>query len=216
MYKVTFKGDRSHENIDNEAGAKLYEMKKQGTLPNHVELRDGLLVPSKTIKDIEHIPDATEKRQYSETELMRFANEELHPYLKDGYLTQIGEILYYQAKGMVIYTGPTEDVSYAPSYYISVVKDRVKEFGDLQDKVHQYKFLLGRKYLAQKREAAELDSLRSREAPRENFDSARLCECGCGRDLNEASKEIGYHLTRFATSACVRKSRLREATKATA
>lgn len=161
MYKVTFKGDRQPEELNDEAGAKLFEARKSGNLPAQVQLRPGLLVLSSTIKDIEYIRQQ-EKRVYSKSELEHFGRTDLAEFLnKDGFLTSIGEIMYYQSKGLLYYNGSKDDV-YAQSYLIFIRADRTKDYLTEQDKVQQFKFLKGRKYYAQKQEAAELDSVVSR------------------------------------------------------
>jgi len=207
MYKVTFKGDRLPETLDDEKGAKLYEMKKDGDMPTNVELRKGMLIMSTSIRDVEYVADE-QRKDYSEPELLKFEKEELKEFLNEkGELASVGELLFYQSKGLVNYTGP-KDAPYVASFDIQINRLRTRDFADMQHKMSQYKFLKGRKYYAQKHEAREHDLKRSREAaPLKSPEVPRLCLCGCGEDLNVASKKIGYFLSSTATGTCTAKLR---------
>lgn len=209
MYKITFKGDRQPETLEDEKGAKLYELRKTGKLKDqNVELRPGLLVPASSIKDIEFVRDSA-RREYTKYELEQFAAGELKEYLKeDGVLGPMGEILYYQSKGLLSFCGDTNDAYPSPTH-IAINPDTTKAFGELQNKVQQYKYMMGARYAAQKHADREHEAMApSREAKKPTPKVAiRFCECGCGADLDEASEIIGYRLTRFATSSCVQKAR---------
>lgn len=193
-YKVTFKGDRTPEILDDENGEKLYQRRKEGTLTVNVELKKGLLVAASSIKDVECITDNSSRIAYSKEELMTFADQELRPYLNNGYLSQIGELLFYEAKDLIYLPGDPN--GFAGGRGIEVRKDKTKELAVMKEKIYQFKFMQGRKYLASKRDMKNLDESMSDELESETAN--KLCLCGCKKVL----KTSRTYRVEFFTDAC--------------
>lgn len=161
MYRISFYGDRKPETLPDSRGKALYEDYQKGELPVRVEIRQGLTVESKSIREIELISDSSSRNNQgmSPAEIRHFEERELLPFLtKHLELTPDQELAFLVGKGLirvVMTQGTTYKTASDASIYIQ--PHAIEEYTKMVDKLEQWKVYAGRRNFAQKKAREEYD-----------------------------------------------------------
>lgn len=145
----------------------MYEDYQKGELPLRVEIRDGLTVESKSVREIEYIPDSSavqqrglspaELRHFEATKLVRFLNnhQELTPDQELAFMVSEGLIRVVMAHGTTYKTSSDATVFIQPHL--------VKEYATMVEKLDQWKQYASKRRYAAKKELEHYEELVNRE-----------------------------------------------------
>lgn len=163
MYRISFSGDRKPETVPDEIGKNLYQDWQSGEMPERVEIRNGLTIERRYIREIEHVPDFNPNRfMMTNDELRRWAEQELKPFLDElGNLTPHKELEYLVAKGLITVVMHKAHYMTASDATLYVRSDRTADFERVTNVLSQWKTYQGKLQYAQKKELEELDRISS-------------------------------------------------------
>lgn len=161
MYRISFYGDRKPETIPDARGKLIYEDYQKGEMPPRVEIRAGLTIEAKSIKEIEHIPDSARYPQGpTEAELKLFEVSQLKGFLNErGELTPQDELAFLVAKGLIRVEMHKETYKTASDATLYVQSHKVREFGEVTELLSAWKTMKGKKNYAEKKELEELQAI---------------------------------------------------------
>ncbi len=165
-YKLTFKGDRKEEVINDEQGRQLYSDWQNGALPDRVEVRSGLTVLANTIKSMEYIYAAQERYEHTKTELLNFERDKLAPFLNEaGELTFEKELRFIESEGywrVVVLNEPIRSDSDVEVYLNDTL---LEQFNQTREKLGQWKLMRGKRSYAKKMQHREYEASAHHTSP---------------------------------------------------
>lgn len=159
-YKISFYGDRKEEIIPDEGGKVLYTDFSSGELPDRVEIRSGLTVERRQIKDVEFIAAQREHVDHSRSELEHFEESKLRPFLDEkGRLTLHKELMFLQSERLIRVTKNkgVDVIKTVSDCILSVRSALVEEYAKMDEKLSQWKMLVGRKHYGKRMRDQELE-----------------------------------------------------------
>lgn len=165
-YKISFKGDRGPETISENQGQALYNDFQSGELPERVEIRRGLTVESRSIRDIEHITDPyVNATQYTKVDMERFEATELKPFLNDHFqLTPAKELAFLVAKNLIEVIMHSDEYRTASDATLYIKSARVAEYTAMVEKLEQWKTHAARRDYAFKKREEELEAIAQQQS----------------------------------------------------
>lgn len=159
-YKVSFFGQRKDEILPDDAGKELYDDYQKGELAEKVEIRNGLTVERRTIREIEYIPSLEETYAYSRNELQAFERDKLAPFLDDrGGLSVHGHLKFLESEGLIVLEVLNSPVKSYSDVRFGVLSHMVNEYKKMTEKLSQWLMYSGKKNYGQKQRDKELEAM---------------------------------------------------------
>lgn len=156
-YKISFYGARNPETIGDTSGEQLYKDYASKTLPERVEIRDGLTVERKSIREVEKIYTAVERRDYSITELRQFEEDKLVKFLNEkGELGVWGKWCFLRSEKLVNATARVKEPKTDSDVSVVIYSHMIGEYERMKEKINQWQSWKGRGEYAKRMKAQQL------------------------------------------------------------
>jgi len=160
-YKVTFYGDRKPEIVPDDRGQMMYQDFQTGEMPDRVEVRAGLTVERRTIREIERVKGESNPRleEMSRAALDQFERDKLAPFLTDGELTYDGKWRFLESESVVRVERLHEPVRYDGDVVPYIQQGMEARYQDLTNKIRQWSHWRGKRTYAKKMQEKEYDAI---------------------------------------------------------